>query len=496
MGVRCLRSMRLKASPSNSARSDIAFVAPHVHFLRMSRPMPHGGARASLLTRWIPWPWLDTVSLSFVTQIYLPLSRGWAAACGCGEDIERFRSEAEIALPSTVIAPILMQTDYLARRYKAATAHWESAFFANRAPPEHRLAAIERARNRAATQFMLSRTSFAPWFRQFPPVRWQMASPGTMEIRHGDYQTAPEVAYFPNRQPEIAQSHPYRRGRTRKYWLRFISPLLGDTVWARVVEPLDVADPPTLIFLHGIAMEQDLWPPTRNALGDLANQGIRVIRPEGPWHGRRMLKGFYGGEPVLARGPDGLLTFLRSWIGEMAALVAWARESGSPRVAVGGASLGALTSQLAATVSGSWPETLRPDALLLIATTGRPMEIVTTGSLARGIGLPGKLQTTGWTGPRLERWLGLFEPRMPPVVDPERIVIVLGRADDLMPHEGGVDLALRWKVPAENVFVQPQGHFSVSLALLNDPTPMRRFSTIMHPQAALPSPRRRLIRPF
>ena len=453
--------------------------------------MPSGPARLSILTRWIPWPWLDTVSLSFVTQMYLPVSRGWAAACGAGEDVERFRAEAGAKIPARVVAPALLQTAYLAKRYKAATAHWESTFFAASAPSEHRLAAIERARNRAATQFMLSRTSFAPWFRQFAPVRWQIASPGEMEARHGGYRSTPETAYRVNRQPQIVASHPYRRGRTRRYWLRYGSPLLGDTVWARVVEPLDVPNPPTLIFLHGIAMEQDLWPPTRNALGDLAKQGIRVVRPEGPWHGRRMLKGFYGGEPILARGPDGLLTFLRAWVAETAALVAWARERGSPRVAIGGASLGALTSQLIATVSGSWAEALRPDALLLIATTGRPMEIVTTGSLAQGIGLPKILNEAGWTPSRLERWLGLFEPHMPPVVDPSRIVIVLGRADDLMPHEGGVDLALRWGVPADNVFVQPQGHFSVSLALLNDPAPMRRFTAIMGGQAALPSPRRR-----
>ena len=458
--------------------------------------MPSAPARASILTRWIPWPWLDTLSLSFVTQIYLPLSRGWAAACGAGEDVERFRAEAGARLPATAVTPALVQTAYLARRYKAATARWESAFFTTSAPFEHRLAAVERARNRAATQFMLSRTSFAPWFRQFPPVRWQVASPGAMEVRHGEYRAAPEIAYRPNRQPQIVASHPYRCGRTRRYWLRYASPLLGDTVWARVVEPLDVANPPTLVFLHGIAMEQDLWPPTRNALGDLAKHGIRVVRPEGPWHGRRMLKGYYGGEPILARGPDGLLTFLRAWVTETAALVTWARESGSPRVAIGGASLGALTSQLIATVSGSWPDNLQPDALLLIATTGRPMEIVTTGSLARGIGLPEILHEAGWTADRLERWLGLFEPRMPPVVDPKRVVIVLGRADDLMPHEGGLDLALRWGVPADNVFVQPQGHFSVSLALLNDPAPMQRFAGILRNQIKLPlpqSPRRPLI---
>lgn len=460
----------------------------------MPSPFSSASARASLLARWIPWPWLDTVSLSFVIQVYLPVSRGWAAACGAGEDVERFRAESGADLSSAVVAPALSQTAHLARRYKAATGRWESAYFSDGALPEHRLAAIERARNRAATQFMLSRTTFAPWFRQFPPVRWQIATPGIMEARHGEFRRMPESAYSPPCRPKVTASQSYRRGRTRKYWLRFASPLLGDTVWARVTEPHDVANPPTLIFLHGIAMEQDLWPPTRNALGDLAKQGIRVVRPEGPWHGRRMLKGFYGGEPILARGPEGLLTFLRASVTEAATLIAWARDAGSPMVALGGASLGALTSQLIATVSGSWSQDLHPDALLLIATTGRPIEIVTTGSLARGIGLPETLHQAGWTSSHLERWLGLFEPRMPPVVDVTRIVIVLGRADDLMPHEGGVDLAHRWGVPADNVFIQPQGHFSVSLALLNDPAPMQRFRTILRGQAALPPPRRRLSR--
>jgi pimeloyl-ACP methyl ester carboxylesterase len=458
--------------------------------------MPPAPTRTSILTRWIPWPWLDTVSLSFVTQVYLPLSRAWAAACSAGQDVERFRAEAGAELPAAAIAPALSQTARLAQRYKAATGRWESAFFSNSPPPEHRLAAIERARNRVATQFMLSRSTFSPWFPQFYPVRWQMASPGSMEARHGEYRGMPEAAYRPTNQPLILASHAYQSGWTRRYWLRYASPLLGDMVWAKVVEPLDVPDPPTLIFLHGIAMEQELWPPARNALGDLAKQGIRVVRLEGPWHGRRMLKGFYGGEPILARGPDGLLTFLRAWVTETAALIAWARAAGSPMVAIGGASLGALTSQLTATISGSWPQDLQPDALLLIATTGRPLEIVSSGSLARNIGLPKILEQAGWTAPHLERWLGLFEPRMPPVVAPDRIVIVLGRADDLMPHEGGIDLAHRWGVPADNVFVQPQGHFSVSLALLNDAAPMRRFAGILRGQVKLPlpqSPRRRLI---
>lgn len=461
----------------------------------MPRRLPLRIGRAAIPNRWVPWPWLDALGLSFVTQVYLPASRGWAAACAADEDVDRFRVEAGVDAAGAILTPALTHVRHLKLRYRTTTGRWEDAFFADPAPSERRLATVERARNSAATQFMLARTAFTPWIRQMPPVRWDMAPPAAMEGRWGELRSHPEAAYRPQSLPQVRASHAFRRGRQRRYWLRFPSAVLGDTVWARVMEPLDVPDPPTLVFLHGIAMEQDLWPPARTALAALVNQGVRVVRPEGPWHGRRMLKGYYGGEPILARGPHGLLTFLRAWVAEAACLIGWARETGSPRIAIGGASLGALTSQLVTTVSASWPRELQPDAALLVATTGRPMDIVTSGSLARAIGLPAVLDRAGWTADGLEKWLCLFEPRLPPVMDPDRIVIVLGAADDLMPREGGLQLAAGWNVPKENLFVQPQGHFSVSLALLNDPAPMRRFLALLGgalvPKAMLTASQRR-----
>lgn len=449
---------------------------------RSTRHSSLGRAQAS--GRWIPWPWLDALGLSFATQIYLPLSRGWAAACAAGEDVNCFRAEAGIDVPIRLLRPVLVNMSRLKRRYGAATGRWEAVFFADKAVAERRLTLAERSRNASAARFMLARTSFAPWRRLLPAVKWDMASPAALDRRWGELRDRPAAAYLPHKLPAVQVSRSFSRGRHRRYWLRFPSEVLGDTGWARVMEPVDAIDPPTLVFLHGIAMEQDLWPPARTALATLVDRGVRVIRPEGPWHGRRMLKGYYGGEPVLARGPLGLLTFLRAWVIEVARLIGWAREKGSPRVAVGGASLGALTSQLIATTSSTWPSHLRPDAALLIATTGRPMDIVTGGSLANAIGLPRVLDRAGWTAAHLERWLCLFEPRLPPVMQPNHIVIVLGEADDLMPHDGGCDLAKRWGIPADNLFVQPQGHFSVSLAMLNDPTPMRRFLSLLAPHPA------------
>jgi hypothetical protein len=40
-------------------------------------------------------------------------------------------------------------------------------------------------------------------------------------------------------------------------------------------------------------------------------------------------------------------------------------------------------------------------------------------------------------------------------------------------------LVSRWKVPEDNVFVRPQGHFSASLGLMRDDTPLRRLASLL-----------------
>jgi hypothetical protein len=211
----------------------------------------------------------------------------------------------------------------------------------------------------------------------------------------------------------------------------------------------------------------------------LAGGGLRLIRPEAPWHGRRRPAGWYGGEPTIARGPLGMLDNFAAWVAEVGALVRWARETSRGPVAVGGISLGALTSQLVVTASRHWPEEARPDALLLVATSEAVLEAGSGSSLGRALGAPERLDAAGWTAAKLERWRPLLEPVGPPAVDPRRIVMVLGRADDVTPYAGGAALAARWGVPRENLFERPQGHFSVSLGMSPDSAPVRRFAQVL-----------------
>src|SRR3546814_9940853 len=119
----------------------------------------------------------------------------------------------------------------------------------------------------------------------------------------------------------------------------------------------------------------------------------------------------FGGEPAMAQGPLGFLKLFAAWGAEVAVLIDWARRQGSGSVALGGVSLGALTSQLTAVAARDWPAELRPDALLLIASSQDLKEVAFNGSLATAIGLPARLEAEGWTAADIERYLPPMEPR-------------------------------------------------------------------------------------
>lgn len=424
-------------------------------------------------------PWFDAISLPLVTRTYMPLSRAWAAAANAEGDVHRFARETSLSPTALGLARAVKNTGRLQNRYRAAAAAWDDAFFAPEPPPAGDLARIESARRRAAAAFMSGRGAFLPWFRRLSPVAWDIPSPDDVERAHGHRLAALQTAFAPPPAASVTPSHALEDDRFRTYWLRFPSPVLGDTVSVHVTEPRDASDPPTLIMLHGIAVEMEMWPRYPDPLETLLARGVRIVRPDGPWHARRMIKEFYGGEPIMARAPEGMLTCLRAWTAEVAVLMDWARGQDDARIAVGGVSLGALAGQMVATVSRSWARPLRPDVAFLVTTTGRTLDVVFAGTLARGIGLPERLERAGWDRAKLERWLPLLEPEGPPAMGPGNMVMVLGDVDDLTPYAGGLDLARRWSVPADNLFIRHQGHFSTTLGLTPDPAPIDRVAALL-----------------
>jgi hypothetical protein len=316
-----------------------------------------------------------------------------------------------------------------------------------------------------------------------PALRWEIADAATVELRHGARLAAP-CAFPPPEPARIEASRRIRRGRREQYWLRFRSPALGDLAWARVIEPLGRRDPPTLICHHGIGVEAEFWSDPHDALNDAVDAGVRVVKPEGPWHGRRALPGFFGGEPVLACAPLGILDYFQAAVVETAALIGWARAGSRGAVAVGGVSLGALVSESLACAARAWPPALAPDALLLIAPGGGFVRIVLESALTRRLGLPQQLAAAGWDDAALARLLPLAEPQGAPALAPDRVVAVLGAVDEVTPYADARALVEAWGVPAANVFTALKGHFSLSLDAGGLERPIARLLELLDLPAA------------
>ena len=211
----------------------------------------------------------------------------------------------------------------------------------------------------------------------------------------------------------------------------------------------------------------------------LVRAGNRVIAPEAPWHSRRMVPGRWGGEPLIATAPRGAPDLLQAALSEIATIIGWARAQGSRQVAVGGTSLGALTSQLVAAHASAWPASLRPDYLYLATTSGSIRQVAVDSELAETFGLGHALRRAGWTDDELSRLSPLTDPLGEPVMAPDRIVMVLGRVDSVTRFEEGRQLAERWRVPTDNLFVRDQGHFSAAVGVVTDDAPLLRLTSIM-----------------
>ena len=424
-------------------------------------------------------PWFDRAALWYIATRYLPLSRAWAAATLAMGDPETFQREL-----GWKEAPSLrwrLALDEVARRretYDAALKDWDAAFFAGPAPGAEALVGAEKARQRTATYYALSRAAFLGVNSRVDPLLWRVPEPGEVMARHGNRLADPDGAYTPATLPEVTVSHAVPSTLGKEYFLRFPSPVLGDLARARVLEPSKDATR-TVIFLHGILMEEEMWPQREDPSHALVREGVRVIRIEGPWHNRRCLPGICPADPVIGRGPLGLIELFQAWLAEVAVVIAWARSRGSEKVATASVSLGSLTNQLILSHSRHWPEACRPDAGLLIATSGELMNLAYRGALTRKLGLKKRMEAAGWSEVEVERWKPLLEPGDLPDALRDKVVMVLGQADVITPYTGGRRLARRWGVAEDMLHIYPRGHFSASLSVLVDSAPIEQLKELI-----------------
>lgn len=451
--------------------------------------LPRGLAPESVLKNrfgdWVSRPWLDRAAFGSLTW-YFPLSRLWAAASIAEGDPDRFAAEVPFAAAGGPAGWLLDQAlqgvRSARRRYIRIQDEWDRVSFGGSARAPSRLVEAELERRTAGRIWMASRGLLAPLLTNdgVPAVRWRTPEPDALLAELAPMLADPAAFYAPpDPLPAIKCSHKVPGPEGFEYWLKFPSKG-GGTAWAKVYEPEEPADRlPTAILCHGLCVEQELWGTTAGVPHALIRKGVRVIAPEAPWHGRRMLPGYYGGEPLIATAPRGGPDLFRAALSEIATLTGWARGQGSHVVAIGGTSLGALTTQMAATQARNWPAALRPDFLLLVTTSGSLRQVAVDGELGEVFGLDKALHGAGWTEATLQALSPLTDPDDNPVMPPGRIVMVLGREDTVTAFDEGRDLAERWKVPSENLYIRDQGHFSAAVGVIHDDAPVRRLYEMM-----------------
>jgi pimeloyl-ACP methyl ester carboxylesterase len=443
-----------------------------------------------LSNRLLAKPFIDQLCL-WGFRWLLPASHAWAVAAQADGDVDFFSKAFALRRISSRLRARLQRTAALKQVADAAFETWRlAAFDGAAASPEGQMAMLELARRRAAQAFAgqrLAYTPFAKW-QGLPAVAYAIPHPDSaLPNLRDEAATIERLFAVPRSMPAVEISRRSVVHGVAEYWLRFASPAGadatkagGDQCWVHVYEPLDTSSHmPSLIWAHGLSMELEMMEAGPLDFLSLARAGIRVLMPDGPGHNRRAQPGLYGGESFLQAAPVSGLQHFSQAAGEYAVLIDWCRAQGSTRVALGGISLGALSAQVAAGHMSTWPDACRPDALLLLTTTDQVSALATESTLGQVADVDQAVLAAGWRAAHLAALAPLTDAAAQAPVDPARIVMLLGRRDNVTPYAGGRRLADQWRLPAENVFIRDQGHFSAAFGLAIDPAPYRRILEIL-----------------
>ena len=216
-------------------------------------------------------PWFDSSALFALRHWFFPMSRLWAAARQAHGDVDRFY--ASVPMPPRFedrarLTKSLAAFEQARVAAYAIEAEWERAFFGPDNSTDDSTAgnreAVEAARISLRHAYNATRRHFR-WLvnRDVPRVKLALQR----QTRWPQFTALPPMVILrASRRHPIqcprSKSHGLSQARQgRDFWLRFKSPSarLGDSVYARVHEPIGVSNPPTIIFGHGICVEYDHW---------------------------------------------------------------------------------------------------------------------------------------------------------------------------------------------------------------------------------------------
>ncbi|HFB54709.1 MAG TPA: hypothetical protein ENJ46_02200 [Hellea balneolensis] len=448
-------------------------------------------AMKSPLGKLIARPWLDVCVLYFLKSWFFPLSRLWAAARIAEGDVDKFIEHVPLSKPGPrkrkQIAKALYQFDR--QRLKAFSTEqlWNTYFFGPEDVAPERLPIVEDMRLDNRTAYNTTRKLFRP-LKRLVQTSVQVSPPTPEEVtkRYGrDGHKLDALFALPNTLPKVDVSRSIPTEYGRDYWIRFASSSIemNDIVTARVFEPQDATHPPTLIFGHGICVEADHYHQLLDEITDLVKMGIRVIKPEAPWHGRRVLPGHYGGEQLLSAIPLSMIEFMAAQHKDWASMIQWSRETSTGAIAIGGSSLGAQTAKLIAAKARDWPEHLRPDALFIVAHCAELAETALDSSLSDIWNIGRAMKDQGWTHALEKDWLEKLDATHPPCMSGDNIISITGLRDTVTPARSAAQQLDTWSVPDANRFVYQRGHFSIPLGIIHDIAPLQKLADILHAQS-------------
>ncbi len=370
---------------------------------------------------------------------------------------------------------------------EVARREWETAIFARRDTPDAGL--LDTHRRRAASRHLAMRAIFYPLLfpRRAPVARWDIPDMATVRRTFGSLLSRPADLYTaPLDTGSLEVSQAFVRNGLREYWLRARTPAArldkwrgSETLYARIVEPVDAASAATLIFGGGLCLEFDLLCVAQDPGSRLAALGWRVVEPISPFHGLRAMPDRYGGEPFFASAPASTIDLVAGQAIETALLIAWCRARFGGKVALAGISMTSFVAQQVASYCDAWAPASRPDGVMLISHSGRIERVTFGGVLSDALGFGRALRDGGWTPDVLKSLSALFDPAAEPALPPRCIVSVLGETDRWVPYAGGLEVARRWKVPDANIFRYRLGHLGMPVQLIRDTAPFARLRRVL-----------------
>ena len=431
-------------------------------------------------------PGTDTAILTSLTRGLFPLSRAWAAAQVADGDVARFADQISLSVDRVRrvpgLAAALAATSRLAQAASAADAQWRRTLAPSASDPAGRVAA-ETRRLDAADNLARARLRFLPLLARGPAaVAFDIPTPTEVTEAHGARLADPGAFALPKPLPQPTETPRLLGHATTDHWLHLpdLTGRAGTDCRARVFDPPGPADKPAVVFLHGVANEPDQIRAPLREIEPLLAAGLKVIAPEGPFHGRRRPLGLYSGEALFGRPPLGALDYFAAHVPEVGCLIAHARATGSRRVGLFGTSLGGFAAQMVAGHCRNWPDAARPDALFLLAIGDDLTENTMESRLAERLGIAATAVRAGWSADRLALWQPLMTPPPgPPAVDPSRMIAVLGRRDDVVPYRRGLARVKAWGVPDSNLFRRAGGHFTTPLSVVVDQQPVQQFADLL-----------------